>query len=262
MASESHTTLSLGTDYRSARRLNSVICTLGLGWSAAQFELSSANFGGWGAIDISDGSIPLILACAISYLTAKTFFGFAMQPKAVRRWSLAQIDFKLCWFLVRATLLMLAASGLHRSVDTFVIVVLGALALLLGSMLLIFLGTGVLTPIFECIRQSSSSASPAASVFKALAWSELIVTVLVVLLIAALGIVSLNWQPLLRLWTEPPDPVAVGIFVTTAIAVVVSLKFDFVWQRKLFAKRMPTVKKRPDGTIEVSIPSSNEADKE
>ena len=120
MTSESTTTLTIGTDYRSARRLTSLFCAVGLGWSAAQFELTSVSLGSVGVIDVTNGSIPLILACAIVYMTIKSIIGFGMQPKEVRRWSLAQLDCKLCWFLVRATLLMLAAGGLHRSVDTFI----------------------------------------------------------------------------------------------------------------------------------------------
>lgn len=58
---------------------------------------------------------------------------FAMQSVKVRRWRFAQADFKLSVFLVRATILVLAASGLHRSVSTILYIVLAALGVLVGS---------------------------------------------------------------------------------------------------------------------------------
>ena len=233
---------------------------MGLGWSAAQFELTSVSLGSVGVIDITNGSIPLILACAIVYMTIKSIIGFGMQPKEVRRWSLAQLDCKLCWFLVRATLLMLAAGGLHRSVDTFILVLVGTLAILFSSYLLIFVGTMAMTPVFQAKRDPSREASPVPSIGTAWAWSEFIVTVLVIALLVAFGFALLNCEPFLPVWTEPPDPIAVVVFVGTAVAVVVSLKLQKLGERKLFGRSVPILTKEPDGTIGVSFPSEDDPD--
>ena len=61
-----------------------------------------------------------------------------MQSVEVRRWRFAQVDFKLSVFLVRISIVILAASGLYRSVETVLYVVLGALGVLIVSGLAIF----------------------------------------------------------------------------------------------------------------------------
>ena len=62
-----------------------------------------------------------------------------MQPDEVRQRHHAQTDFRVTSFLVQATVLMLVAGDLNRSVDTVVYVFIGALILILGSLLLVFL---------------------------------------------------------------------------------------------------------------------------
>ena len=87
-----------------------------------------------------------------------------------------------------------------------------------------------------------------------MAWSELMVLILVVALLVALGVASLEYEPLRSLWTAPPSPIAVAIFVAAAIAVVISLKFQEFWEGKLFARPAPyTTTKMPDGTIGVTF---------
>ena len=259
MTSESKSSMSIGLEYRDSRRLTSLFCAIGLGWSTAQFELKSLNFGPAGVVDASNASIPLILTCGIVYMTTKSIVGYAMQPEEVRRWHLAQIDFRIFLFLVRTTLLMLAAGGLHRSVDTFIFVAVGALTIVFGSFLAVLLGTMLLVPLILAIRKAIGrpyrGASPIPYISEASAWSELIVIVLLVALLVTLGFASLEYDPLLRLWTERPDPIAVTVFVVTAIAVVVSYWLQRLGERKLFAQPIPKLTKLPDGKIGVSFPS-------
>ena len=208
MKTGSTTVLAIGAEYRSARRSTSLLCAVGLAWSAAQFELTSVTLGPVGGIDITNASIPLVLACAIVYMTIKTIFGYGMQPKKVRRWSLAQIDCRLSWFLVRVTLLMLAASGLHRSVDLFILVVVGSFVVLLGSYTLIFVGTMAMTVMLQAFGSPRKGASPVPIKGTAMAWSELIATVLAVMVLVGSGFMVLVLEPFPWLWTEPPRPIA------------------------------------------------------
>ena len=259
-------TLSIGPEYRDARRFTSLLCAIGLGWSGAQFELKSLTLGSAGVVDLTSASIPLISTCGIVYMTAKSIIGYAMQSKEVRRWHLAQIDFKIFLFLVRTTLLMLAAGGLHRSVETFAFVAASALAIAFGSILANGLGMLLLIPLIMAIRRHIGrpyrGASPVPYVIEASAWSELIVVVLIVVLLVALGVSSLEYEPLVALWTEPPGPVAVAVFVVTAIGVVVSYWLQSVGERKLFARPGPKLTKMPDGTTLVSFPEENGANDE
>lgn len=254
MALESKSPLQISEGYRGTRRHTSVFCALGLGWSAAQFDVKSLSLGPAGTLDLSNASFSLMLACGIAYMMVRCTIEFVMQPEEVRRWHLAQIDFKLSVFLVRSTLLMLAAGGLNRSVDTVVYVAVGTLSLLGASVLLIFLGTMALMSLRMFIRARQGRISAASSAIEATAWSELIVVVLLVALLVALGVASLQYEPLRSIWTVPPSPIAVAIFVSAAIAVVISLEVQSFWEGKLFARpALYTTTTLPDDRIGVTF---------
>ncbi len=259
MASESQNLLQVSDGYRGARRLTSLVCALGLGWSAAQFEVKYLSLGPAG-LDLSNASFSLMLAGGIAYMTARCVIEFAMQPDSVRRWYLAQIDFKISLFLVRATFLMLAAGGLHRSVETIMYVAGGTLILMGGSFILIFIGTIALMPLRMFLRRRRGRVSAASSAIEALAWSEAIVVALVITLLVALGVASLRYEPLLSLWTVPPSPIAVGIFVATVIAIIISVQIQSSWEGKLFLRSAPcTTTALPNGTIGVTFHEKNKA---
>ena len=246
MASEFKYPLQISEGYRGARKLTSLLCALGLGWSAAQFDVKSLNLGPVGVVDLSNTLISLVVACGIAYMFARCMIEYAMQPDEVRQWHLAQTDYRLSLFLVRATLLMLAASGLNRSIETVVYVAVGSLILILGSYLLIFLGTMILMPLLMFIRALQDRRSVASRAFEGLVWSELIVIFVVVALLVALGVASLEYEPLRSLWTVAPSPIAVAIFFAAAIAVFISMKTQEFWEAKLFA--------RPSNTTYTTLP--------
>jgi len=183
-----------------------------------------------------------------------------MQSNGVRRWRLAQIDFKITIFLVRATLLILAASGLYRSVGTVVSIAIAALLLLVGSAFLIFIGMLILMPLRMVIRTRQGRPSAASSAGEAVGWSELTVVALLVTFIVTAGVASLRYEPIRSLWIVVPSPLAVAIFVVTAIAVVISIYVGDIWSRKLFAfQENFTMSKMPNGTIGVTFkPDKNE----
>ena len=263
MTSEPTPTLSIGSEYRESRRITSLFCAIGLGWSGAQFELKSLTLGSAGVVDLTSASIPLILTCGIVYMTVKAIVGYAMQSKEVRRWHLAQVDFKIFLFLVRTTLLMLAAAGLYRSIETFIFVAAGVIIVVFGSLLAYGLGMffllSLIVAIRRCIRRPYRSASPLPYVAEASAWSELIVVVLLVALLVAFGFASLEYGSLLPFWTETPDPFAVAVFVVTAIGVVLSYWLQDLGERKLFARPVPKLTELSTGTIGVSFPKETKA---
>ena len=83
-----------------------------------------------------------------------------------------------------------------------------------------------------------------------------------VVLLPALGFASLEYGPFLALWTQPPDAVAVAVFVVTAIGVIVSYWLQGIGERKLFARPGPKLRQRPNGTIGVSFPKEGHANNE
>lgn len=263
MAPESKKKLQLSGAYRKARTLTSVLCAIGLGWSAAQFEVKSLSLGSAGSVDLTNASISLVLGCSIVYMIARCVIEFAMQPDKVRQWKLAQTDFRLNLFLVQAALLMLAAGDLNRSVDTVIYVAIGTVVIISASLLLAFITMMALTPLMIFIRARQGRYSVSSRVFEALAWSELIVLVLVIIFLIAFGIASLNYEPLHSLWTVPPSPISIGIFVATAIAFVTSLKLQQLWEGTLFARPVPyTETKMPDGTTSITFHHNLNGEKE
>lgn len=250
--------LQISDGYRRARRNTSVLCAIALAWATAQIDLKILSVGVAGSVDVSSASIPLILACAIVFAITRCTIEFAMQPESVRRWSLAQADFKLTVFLVRAAALILGAGGLYRSVETVLAVALVVLTVLVGSLVLIAAGTLALTPLRIAIRarqgRHSPGQSPVWAVMEAEAWAALVTVVLVSVLFVALGVASLQYEPLLSLWTTPPSRTAVVVFVLTGIAVVISVYVESIWSRVLFLEETPfTTTRLPDGTIGVSF---------
>jgi hypothetical protein len=243
--------LQLSEGYRAARRTTSILCALALAWSAAQFDLNTISLGFATSGDLSRASVPLILACAIAYTMARSGLEFAMQSVEVRRWRLAQADFKLSVLLVRAAILVLAASGLDRSVDTVFYILLGALVVLVGSGFALSLGTMVLMPLMIYIRSRQGRTSIASRAIESLAWAELIVVLALVALLVALGVASLNYEALRVLWTVPPSPLSLWLFVLACVAVVVSMFFQRVWYGKLFATPPAYTEQRlPNGGIQ------------
>ena len=251
--------IQLAEGYRVARKSTSIFCALGLGWSAAQFELKSISLGPAGNLDLSGASVAFILACGIAYTMTRCTIEFAMQTKEVRRWHLAQADFKLSVFVVRATVLILAASGLSRSVETVLYVAIAAIALLTASLLLELLFTASLLPLFiymtnRRVGKERASTSIASRVIEATSWAELSTFVLIAILLICLGIASIHYEPLRSRWTSAPDPLAISILVITSVAVVLTLYFQRWWYDKLFENPHKVLtRKLPNGTIEVTF---------
>lgn len=174
-----------------------------------------------------------------------------MQSVEVRRWRFAQADFKISIFLVRVTIVILTASGLNRSVETVLYVVLGALVVFIVSGATLFLVMMGLMPLLIYIRTRQGRWSVAARASESLFWAELIVVCVLLIILVALGVASLYYEPLQSLWTSPPSPLTLGFFVFTCIAVVASLYLQRIWYGKLFAIPPDFTEQRlSDGSIQ------------
>lgn len=248
-------TLQISEGYRAARRTVSILCALALAWSAAQFDFQSISLGPVGSLDLSHASIPIILVCAIIYTMTRLILEFAMQSVEVRRWIYAQTDFKLSVFLVQATILILAASGLARSIETVFYVAIGAFAVLVGSRFAIKMVVRLLMPLIIYIRFRQGRKSVAARAIESVFWAQLIVVFIQIFLFVAVGDASLRYESLRSLWTVPPSPFTLWVFVLACCVIVVSMYIRHDWYAKLFA-RPPifTEKRLPDGTEQRTYP--------
>ena len=226
---------NLSDAYRRSRNKVSLFCGIGLTWSAAQFELKKISLGGVGEIDLSGAYIPLLIALCILYSFIRCIIEFAMQQKEVRRWRLAGFDFKLTWNLVRGSLLMLAASGLNRSITTTVYVIISVIVFLLLSFLFEIVGMFVLTPLLASIRRRQDRYSVASTVMAAGGWGRIVLLILTVAALITIAFAILQYPLLYKLWPTPPNPIAIWVVTITAIVVLISFMFEGKYMEELFA---------------------------
>jgi len=215
---------SLSDSCRAARRNLVVVCGLCVAWSTAQFTLANPHIDVAGiSVDLKDASIPLLLGILLVYLTVRWGFEFAMMPRHVRRWPLAQLDFRVVLVVARFSLLAITASALDRSLWTVVRVVAALGLLAVVSAVLSFVLIFVTMPIRVRARARANRLSAANAAFEAVFWAGLFAVCLTVAGIIGLGIASYHYEPLRRaIWPVPPDPVALSIFVFTLIAIFLS----------------------------------------
>ena len=244
----------LSDSVRAARRSLVAVCGLCLAWSTAQFTLAHPRIDVAGiSVDLKDTSIPLLLGILLSYLTVRWGFEFTMMPRHVRRWPLAQLDFRMVLVVARFSLLAITAGALDRSLWIVVrmVAALGLLALV--AAILGFVLMFVTMPIRMWARARANRLSAANAAFEALFWAGLFAVCLTVVGTIGLGIASYHYEPLRSaVWPVPPDPVALGVFVFTLIAIFLSHWLLRPVMSRLFAERPSYYTERaPDGNLQV-----------
>jgi hypothetical protein len=240
----------LSEGYRAARRMNSFFCAIALAWSAAQFDLKVLTLQYVGSIDLSRASIPLILTCAIAYSTIRLVLEFRMQSVEIRRWVYAQTDFRISIHLVRFAILMVAASGISRSVDNVIYLMVAAVGIFLIFFFFWLILMMILPFIFISWRNSPGHYhSAAAGAEESLAWGQLVSVCIISAIFVALGIAALRYESFLSLWTSPPRSIAMGFFVFACIVIMFSIYIQPLWHKDLFVIPENFVEKTlPDGT--------------
>ena len=247
--------MKITDDYRKAQRGIAALCAVGIGWSTAQFQLNSLSIDGVVTIDTSNASIPMVISFGILYFMIRCTLDFAMQSVDVRRWNLAQIDYKITLRLVQVSVLLVAAGSLYRSVETIAYVVVGTIVLLVASILPFTISFFVMVPIMLHLRQRQGRYGAVAGVLEAEGWSWLMVGVFYILMFAALGFAAINYEPIATLWPTLPSATAISIFVVLVSVVILSIYAEiFGFKELLFASQPPpTEERRPDGTIGISF---------
>ncbi len=231
----------LSDSFRSARRNLVAVCGICLAWSTAQFAVANPRIDVAGiSVGLKDTSIPLLLGILLVYLTVRWGFEFAMMPRHVRRWPLAQFDFRMVLVVARFSLLAITAGALDRSLWTVVRIVaaLGLLAVVSAvlSVVLMF----VTMPVRMWARARANRDSAAGAVSEALFWADLFALCLTVVGTIGLGIASYHYEPLrAAIWPVPPDPVALSVFAFTLIVVFLSHWLLRPVMSRLFAERPP-----------------------
>jgi len=173
-----------------------------------------------------------------------------MQSVEIRRWGYAQADFNISIYLVWLTILMVAVSGISRSVDNVIYIILATVGIFLIFFFFWLVLMAILAFFFISWRNRPGHYhSAAAGAEESLAWAQLVAVCIISILFIALGIAALRYEPLLSLWTTPPRPIAMGFFVLSCIVIMFSIYIQPLWHKDLFVIPEDYVEELlPDGT--------------
>jgi hypothetical protein len=257
--------LELSDAYRKSRGSVSILSGIAIAWAAAQFDFTEMKLPMLGDIKLSGYGIPLILASCIVYAITRSTIEFVMQSVDVRRWKLAQLDYKITLVVSVASILFLSASGVTRSVYT--IIAITGIGLFLAAVFLMgsFVLTIALMPIVLFFRRKKHSTPSAASAaFSSLSYGLIVSGLLIIALIAIGGSNILFRGYEYFGLTETPNTTSVFVFLFTAIICALGCFGHHRLLQGVFAFEPPFIvetKKREDGTTLVRFkqnPNSSE----
>ncbi len=229
----------LSDAYRTARRNLVAICGFSWVWACLQFTTDNpvVSFAGI-TIELSGLAWPPVLCFTLIYLGYRWGMEFAMMPRHMRRWPLAQLDFRIISNLTRVSLLAIASGMVERSPYTLlkVLVALGGVGCVFLILTFCFMPLTMFVRMKARQRVGRESAANAA--LEAFAWAMFFSLFLVVLGVIILGAVAHfipgdQWLP----WLKPVHSLAGGWFLLTLAALFIT-HFPFqVLKAALFAVR-------------------------
>lgn len=251
---------SLTDPVRAARRMLVIVSGLCIAWSTAQFTITNHRIEiASVSLDFKDASIPIVLAVVLMYLAARWVIEFAMMPRHIRRWPLAQLDFKMVLTIAKFALLFLAAGALDRSLWTVLIVVFSIGLLAIGSIILSIPLLFVTMPVRMKARSKAARISAANAASEAVFWAGLFAVCITVLSVVGLGIASYYYAPWREaIWDVPPNPFALSLFVFILIGVFISHWLLLPLTNLLFAiKPSYYTERNSDGTLAYHFVNKN-----
>lgn len=229
---------TLPNSVRSSRRNVFIVAGVSIAWSTAQFAISSPTIKVSGIeLNVANQSIPIILAALLIYFSYRWMMEFAMMTRHLRRWPIAQLDFRITLFIFRISLLFVSAGALETSLRTVFWIVISLGFLILASSILIIPFMFVTMPIRMWARSRAGRESVANSSIEALIWAGFFSICVAIICIIPLGIACYKHPTLSNfIWDTPPNPVAFGIFLFTLILVFLSYWLLRPLISKLFAE--------------------------
>ncbi len=227
--------IAISEAYRRARRNVSIICGVGLAWSAAQFEIGSINVPIFGEVSIRAASIPTLIGAICIYTMVRATLEFMMQPVEVRRSILAKVDFSITLYLARVTVFALSLAWVTRSWMTVLYTFLALLLAIISFLAISYILVVFLMPFRMWIRHRSGRRSVASSAFEAVAYSFFISWIGLAALIILIGCGIFN--PFLHLG---PAYASVSSVQLTAFSIagflfLISVYFDEKFLQMVFA---------------------------
>lgn len=255
--------MEISDAYRKSRRNISIVCGISLAWAAAQFELKSLIIGAAGVVDISGASISILLVFTISYMLLRLTIEFVMQTKEVRRWKLAQFDYRITLNLVRISFLALAVTTFTRSIEAVVTTIIAAVFIILSYFIVVFILVApihyLLMPLIMRIRWRQGRRSGASIAIEAADWSILIGVIFYVGLLLYFGKATFEYLPFIGDLVSLADMNSIIVFVVVFSIVIFSWFFENTLLKKIFVfepKYNFEMTPLEDGKIGVSWPEN------
>lgn len=253
---------SLSEPYRAARRSLVAVCALCIAWGTAQFSLADLSLSAVGlSINLKNASVPLLLGVALVYFAARWASEFAMMTRHVRRWPLAQLDFRIVAILARVSLLALGAGALDRSSRTLATIAMVVVGLVVSVSVLTVLLMFVTMPVRMWARGRAGRGSAANAAIEAMFWAGFFAVCLTAAGTIVTALISYRnpaWRSLF--WRESPDPLALAIFALLVVVVFLSHWLLRPLMKALFAERPSyRTERSPDGNMIIrSVPKVKE----
>lgn len=220
---ETNNLKEISSDYRSSRKAVSIFCGIGIAWAAAQFEIKQLSLGPLGNVDIENSSIPIIIAVLCIYSMYRSTLEFMMQPKTVRRWPLAKIDYQVTLYLFRFTLVALTVSAIARSWG-MVLYIAGAF--LLGFIFFFCLSLAFMFIIMSlrlAIRKLSGRKSVASAAVEAMYYSLALSAIVYIISICLIAFYGFN--PFIYLGGNFREISSTQILIFSGVSLIVVISF-------------------------------------
>jgi hypothetical protein len=231
--------MEISEGYRHSRKLVTMLCALTAAWSAAQFDLGVVNFGSIGSVDITHASIPLLLSIALLYALIRSVIEYAMQSQDIREWSLARSDFMLSVWLLRGSILLLAASQVERSPNALVFVIVGIIVFLTLAYMLQRFGTLALMPIMIHIREKEGRRNLASRAIESFYFAKFYSFLIFVSSIIFTGLLFYFNSSIRSFFSINLTGISILLITISSLVVVVSFYTEERWSELLFYPSCP-----------------------
>lgn len=221
--------------YRKSRRNTSVLSGIGIAWSAAQFEIKTMSLGTLGGVNIEGASIPILISILCVYAAVRCTIEYMMQTDSVRRWPLAQLDYRITLYLVRFSLLALTASTIARTGEMVLYIAGTSLIAILGFFILSLIMMCIIMPYRMWIRRLTGRVSVASAAIEATYYSFSIVGIAYIVAIILIGLNIIN--PFGSLGQNYQGITNLQLFIFSFVSLVILFSFflDVRFLRMVFA---------------------------
>ena len=235
--------VTISDAYRASRRNTSVLCGIGIAWSAAQFEIERIHLPSVGDVSIGTASIPIIIGAMCIYTMVRSTLEYMMQPAETRRATLAQVDYTITIYLVKFTIIALSLSAVARSWLTILYIGAAFLIAITSFLVISYALLFLLMPFRMWVRGLSGRHSIASAAIEATYYSFALAWLALGILIVLMGFNVVN--PFIYLGSEYSDITSPQLFTFSivSLALLVSVYFDDKFLGMVFAF-VPTIIER------------------